>query len=538
MIPLKPEPIKIFAFLPIYCIMVDIAKEPTTMLNKKINHLLNQTAVINSIVMKILTAMSSALIIGYFIEVVKGTRPLYYVLMLSSVILIGLVIDFVFYFKNRSSHINPYIFLGTYLVTYGVALFSSSTHSAFTYLFPLLLVFILYGDIRLIYISSAAMSLLSAGEIIYKVAVLNQSSSVDYSSYSVQIGAVIIFSYSIIKAAAINKYFGKKAIEELTNEKAVQKNMIDDILDIANTVVTSSNQVSVIIKEIYKSNKVINSAVNEIASGTQENAESIEKQTNMTTAIQESIENITQKSELMVQIANESQKSLMDGIGIISRLETHSATMEDINKNVIVTMNHLRDKTAEVQNITSLIYDISSQTNLLALNASIESARAGEAGRGFAVVAEQIRLLADQTRKSTESISEILKELGINANNAVTSVEQIISVTNEQSSLIDTAGSGFKKVEGMTDRLTHTINEINEMVENLLGSNNHIVDNISRLSAVTEEITANSESTANLCNENAEQSSLASNELETLLYAVNKFDKYLNNASHQQSSTL
>lgn len=512
--------------------MVDICKGVyTTMLNRKINNLLSQTAVINSIVMKILTAMSLALIAGYFIEVIKGTRSFFYVLMLSLVILMGLVIDFIFYFKNKSSNINPYVFLGTYLVTYGVALFSSSTHSAFTYLFPLLLVFILYGDLKLIYISSAAMFLLSVGEIIYKITVLNQSSSVDSSSYSVQIGAVIIFSYSVIKATSINKYFGKKSIEELTNEKIVQKNMIDDILDIANTVVASSNQVSDIIKEIHESSQVINSAVNEIALGTQENAESIEKQTNMTTAIQESIENITQKSEFMVQIADESQKSLMDGIGIINRLETHSANVDDINKNVIVTMNHLREKTIEVQNITSLIYNISSQTNLLALNASIESARAGEAGKGFAVVAEQIRLLADQTRKSTESISEILQELGINATNAVTSVEQIISVTNEQSTLIDTAGSGFKEVEGMTNKLTHTINEINEMVENLLSSNNHIVDNISRLSAVTEEITANSESTANLCNGNAKQSSLASSELETLLYAVNKFDKYLNGQS-------
>ncbi|WP_313132872.1 methyl-accepting chemotaxis protein [Anaerocolumna sp.] len=499
------------------------------MVNKKINNLLSQTAVINSIVMKILTAMSSALIIGYFIEVLKGTRSFFYVLMLSLVILIGLIIDFVFYFKNKSSNKNPYVFLGTYLITYGVALFSSSTHSAFTYLFPLLLVFILYGDLKLIYISSAAMTLLSVGEIVYKIMILNQSSSVDNSSYSVQIGAVIIFSYSVIKATSINKYFSKRSIEELTKEKAVQKDMIDDILDIANTVAASSNQVSDIIKEIYKSSQVIDSAVNEIATGTQENAESIEKQTNMTTAIQESIENITQKSELMVQIANESQKSLMDGIGIINRLETQSVTVDDINKNVIVTMNHLRDKTAEVQNITSLIYDISSQTNLLALNASIESARAGEAGRGFAVVAEQIRLLADQTRKSTESISEILNELSVNAANAVTSVEQIIGVTSEQSSLIGSADSGFKKVEEMTDKLTHTINEINEMVENLLSSNNHIVDNISRLSAVTEEITANSESAANLCNENATQSSLASGELETLLNAVNKFDKYLNN---------
>lgn len=506
------------------------------MVNKKINKLFSETVIINTIVMKILTAVSLALIVGYFIEVIKGTRTFSYVLTLSSIILIGLIINFIFYFKNKTSRKNPYIFLGTYLVTYGIALFTSSTHSAFTYLFPLLFVFILYGDLKLIYISVAAMAILSAGEIAYKIAVLNQTSSVDNSSYSVQIGAIIILSYSIIKSTATNKFFKTKSVEELTNEKAIQQNMIDDILEIANSVVSSSKQVSDIIKDIYKSSQIINLAVSEIASGTQENAESIQEQTNMTTAIQESIQNITKKAEFMVQIANDSQHALMDGIGIIKQLEVHSVTVDDINKNVISTMNNLRDKTVEVQDITSLIYNISSQTNLLALNASIESARAGEAGKGFAVVAEQIRLLADQTRKSTESISEILKELSINATNAVTSVEQIIGVSNEQSSLIATAGSGFENVKGMMDKLNYGINDANQMIENLFKSNNHIVDNIGRLSAVTEEITANSEEAANLCNENVKHSSFADNELETLLHTVNKFDKYLNNNASDFSS--
>lgn len=61
-------------------------------------------------------------------------------------------------------------------------------------------------------------------------------------------------------------------------------------------------------------------------------------------------------------------------------------------------------KVTRINDLSNDILEISSQTNLLALNASIEAARAGEAGKGFAVVAEEIRILADNSRETANSI--------------------------------------------------------------------------------------------------------------------------------------
>lgn len=64
-----------------------------------------------------------------------------------------------------------------------------------------------------------------------------------------------------------------------------------------------------------------------------------------------------------------------------------------------------------IQNLTDEILSITSQTNLLALNASIEAARAGEAGKGFAVVADEIRVLADNSRNTANSIQQISNDV-------------------------------------------------------------------------------------------------------------------------------
>lgn len=74
----------------------------------------------------------------------------------------------------------------------------------------------------------------------------------------------------------------------------------------------------------------------------------------------------------------------------------------------------------EISVLTESVMELTEKTNLLSLNAGIEAARAGEAGKGFSIVANEIRKLAEQSRKNVENIQWITGEV----NSAVSNLKK------------------------------------------------------------------------------------------------------------------
>ena len=84
-------------------------------------------------------------------------------------------------------------------------------------------------------------------------------------------------------------------------------------------------------------------------------------------------------------------------------LNQTKSVSEAVNE-VIGLETVFKDQSTRIEKATDLIGSISSQVNMLALNASIGTVRAGEYGREFGVVADNIRNLADDSRKALGEI--------------------------------------------------------------------------------------------------------------------------------------
>lgn len=306
----------------------------------------------------------------------------------------------------------------------------------------------------------------------------------------------------LFRLGNIVKVFSDHALGSAEHQSDRQKEILNGVIDISKTVQEESEKSSGLVDELLDATRAVAQSMREITSASNTTARSIEDQNSMTQNIQSAIGETGERSKKMVGIAMDSNESIHENMQVMEELKSQSEQIAATNREVTESMEKLQNKTKEVEEIASMILNISSQTNLLALNASIESARAGEAGRGFAVVAEQIGQLAEQTRSSTEQITRIINELNANAKQVVESVETSVEATADQNKKILTAADSFEKLNQNMMQLIEDINDMDQQILGLSDSNNRIVENISHLSAATEEVTASAEQVREMSEQN------------------------------------
>lgn len=462
-----------------------------------------------------------------WISCMRGFRSLGYCTMLSIIVAISSVISVLIYARSKASEkLRYFAFAGLIFSTFFVAWAFNGYYIRFMAALPLI-VCILFFDNKFAAVSGI---LFSALHLIVNIARESGASPYTDGSFMNQITATFVIAVMMVLvylATRLGTQFNRDTIGSLKSEQAQQKEMLDNVIAVAEEVQRGTENAMELMNVLNNSTEVVNGAMTEISGSAQGTAESIQTQTAMTQNIQESIEATLQRSENMVVVAKQSGELNEESLQIMGDLKKQSAVISDTNSEVADSMLRLQEHTKAVKNIADTIFAISSQTNLLALNASIESARAGEAGRGFAVVADEIRQLAEKTRLETENIEHILSELSDNATHAADAVNKSVNAAEAQEEMIGHALQTFEAMNGNVGQLISDIGEIDNMLTNLSEANNQIVENIMHLSAATEEVTASSVQAADLSVQNLENAEEAKRQLGSVLDVSHQLDKYI-----------
>lgn len=279
----------------------------------------------------------------------------------------------------------------------------------------------------------------------------------------------------------------------------IEKNTFEEMdksIEFIESITSSIEELNFKIQNTFAATEQLSASMEETGASTEEmNATSgeigmeIQKISNNALSIDENSEKILEKSEKLKKGFLESKKQV-----------------RYMKENIDEDMKKAIEKSKVIEEIDVLsetVLGITSQTNLLALNAAIEAARAGEAGKGFAVVAEEIKKLAEESKKATIEIQEVTKivieaveNLKINSKRLMTFVDEYIrkaydemkNLSDEYKNDADYYRDFCNNLRNTTEQLLQSTKNFEEVINNVTKATNEGVEGITNVAENSEEI--------------------------------------------------
>jgi methyl-accepting chemotaxis protein len=268
------------------------------------------------------------------------------------------------------------------------------------------------------------------------------------------------------------------------------------IWEIAGALSINAEQMASVVQQMNSSSQEVSSTVSHIAKGSEEQARRVMDTSHAMENMSGTVQEIAGKAEL-------SNAASMEAIEIATRgveaaLETANA-IEAINtaaQVVVNTSEGLEARFMQIGIIVDVITSVADQTNLLALNAAIEAARAGEHGRGFAVVADEVRKLAEDSRKAAEQISHLIGEIQSEVTRMTDNINRSVKEVAKGTEVVERTGTALREITISVQRTSQYADEIADTTRTQVESSEEVLRAITEIAGIADEVAASSEESA------------------------------------------
>lgn len=437
--------------------------------------------------------------LAYILEVIKGTRTIFYTLMVIVFALGPQIAGWIVFKANNSSNIVKHIVAIGYAAMYCFVLFTTTNVLVFTYVIPMLVILTLFDDRQYI-------TIIGVGTVVVNIIsiVISLKNGVITDTAVAEIQGLVVLMIVIYLLMVSNTNHNFQIIRTRTLEDANSKTteLLENILTVSDRVTATAEELAGEMSTLKSSIDQTIDSMEEVRQGTNESAEAAQSQLEQTTQISDHIETVRNSSDVITQNVELAADAVGIGQQNIRRMTELTGEVDSAGKDVAGALEKFKKTADEMNSITVIITDVASQTRLLALNASIEAARAGEAGRGFAVVASEISNLAGQTTQATENINTLIADVVNQVGTMVTTIEKLLQIDDEESKCAADTAESFAKISGTVDIIKQHTLELDTLVGRLSSANEEIVNSIQTTSAVSEEVTAHATETYDVSKQN------------------------------------
>ena len=472
----------------------------------------------NAVAMNCHCLVCSIMSVAYFVEFLKGDRTLLYVLVTIILAMAPVAGEFISYKKMHDTKmIKHFVGIG-YAILYTFVMFTTNNHFTFVYVIPMLIAITVYNDFKYSLPIEVGMVIVNVVQLVmfFQKGIYTKA---DMASVEIQFFVIVLICGIQLYASIVTEKLNQKKLAELKAEHEKTEALLMRIMDTSDKMTQQIAESAQKTASLGESMQAMKESMEEVNSGSNDTAEAVQSQLNQTEEIQAMVEQVEKGTENIIDSMNQNKEAIAQGNANVGILVKQAEETVESGKKVTEELSQLDTYMSQMNSILDIINSITSQTSLLALNASIEAARAGDAGRGFAVVASEISQMAQQTKDSTVQISQLIE----NVSNAIQMVVEVsgsmISMIESQNETTEKTAESFTVIEKNSDNVYGHSNELAAYVTKLADANKKIIDSISTISAISEEVAAHASDTLSATESNnviVEELAALSGQLETL----------------------
>ncbi|WP_114151238.1 methyl-accepting chemotaxis protein [Bacillus spizizenii] len=273
--------------------------------------------------------------------------------------------------------------------------------------------------------------------------------------------------------------------------------------EISSRVLSSSQVLATATNETRSGSKHITETMNEMAEGSEQQAQDA---VTIAESMNEFTESIDKAYNHGITISDTSQNVLELAVSGNENMDTSLQQMKTIHhivQEAVHKVRSLEQHSQDINKLVQVINGIAEQTNLLSLNAAIEAARAGESGKGFAVVAEEVRKLADGVSDSVQDITRIVNGTQQEIYTVIEYLESSFTEVEKGTENLTDTGQAMQHIKQSVTHVADSIKEVTDGLKQLTNQSITINQSIENIASVSEESAAGIEETFSITEQSA-----------------------------------